>query len=86
MSFTANRLRRVVWIALFAMLIGALAPTVSRVLAAGDGGWIEVCSASGVMYLPVDAAPDSDDGGALRSASTSNASPAAAQVIPATEN
>ncbi len=64
MSFSANRLRRVVWIALFAMLIGALAPTVSRVLAAGDGGWIEVCSASGVMYLPVDAVPDSGDGGA----------------------
>lgn len=49
---------------MFAMLIGVLAPTVSRVLAAGEGGWNAVCSASGVIYLPVDTAPAPDEGGA----------------------
>ncbi|HNQ76403.1 MAG TPA: DUF2946 family protein, partial [Pseudothauera hydrothermalis] len=63
MSFSSRRLRRTAWIALFAMLIGALAPTVSRVLAAGEGSWNAVCSASGVIYLPVDTAPAPDEGG-----------------------
>jgi hypothetical protein len=63
MTFSAHRLRRFAWVALFAMLVGALAPVVSRVLVAGDGGWAEVCSASGVIYLPVDAATGSDEGG-----------------------
>lgn len=45
------------------MLTGVLAPSVSRVLAASDGGWIEVCSASSVMYLPVDTTPAPDEGG-----------------------
>jgi len=64
MSFSSRRLRRTVWIALFAMLIGVLAPTVSRVLAAGEGSWNAVCSASGIVYLPVDTAPAPDEGGA----------------------
>lgn len=45
------RHRLYTWIALFAMLAGALAPTISRAAAAGDENgvryWLEVCSASG---------------------------------------
>lgn len=45
------RHRLYAWIALFAMLAGALAPTISRAAAAGDQSgvryWLEVCSASG---------------------------------------
>lgn len=47
------RRRLYCWIALCAMLLGALAPTLSRALGAGEGlakaagFWLEVCSASG---------------------------------------
>lgn len=48
------------WIALCVMALAALAPTVSRALvwgAAPSGpSWIAVCSASGMQWVPLDAA------------------------------
>jgi hypothetical protein len=48
------------WIAIVAMALAALAPTVSRALArpaVGSAGWIEVCTAAGMQALAL-AAPD----------------------------
>lgn len=49
-------LRRSAWLALFAMLWLALAPTVSHALAAADGGapWSEICSADGARGVPAE--------------------------------
>lgn len=58
---TLLRTRRLsAWIALCVMALAALAPTVSRALvwgAAPSGpSWIAVCSASGMQWVPLDAA------------------------------
>jgi hypothetical protein len=46
--------RRLTWIALFAVLVGALVPTLSRALAVGgNGGWTEVCTALGAKWVPL---------------------------------
>lgn len=51
----ALRTRRLfAWIALLAITLAALAPTVSRALApapAAAPGWVEVCSASGMQWV-----------------------------------
>ena len=48
----------IAWIAIFAMMMGALAPTISRAMGPGaDGRYlIEVCSADGSGWVAVDAA------------------------------
>ena len=46
------------WLATFAILLGALAPAVSQAMTVlGDGNmrWVEVCSASGMQWIAVDA-------------------------------
>lgn len=45
---------------MLAMVLGALAPTVAQamVAASGQGEWVEVCSASGMVWLKADAAAD----------------------------
>ncbi|QTD45132.1 DUF2946 domain-containing protein [Ottowia testudinis] len=72
---TALRARRLfAWIALWAILLGALAPTASRALAAARGGqsmWVEVCSAAGTHWVQV-----RDDGTAIERGSA----PAAIQI------
>lgn len=52
--------RLVAWLALLAMLWGALVPTLAQaVVASSDGpGWMEVCSTSGVVWVRVDVAVD----------------------------
>ena len=47
------------WIAIFAMALAALAPTVSRALARGAASpvsWTEVCTASGKQWINLDTA------------------------------
>ena len=56
------------WIAIFAMALVALVPTVSRTLARGDadpGSWVEICTVSGMQWvnLAANAAPDDGDDG-----------------------
>ncbi|MBE2262332.1 MAG: DUF2946 domain-containing protein [Burkholderiaceae bacterium] len=57
---TSLRARRLAaWIAMFAMALTALAPTVSRALARGAAGpvaWTEVCTASGKQWINLDTA------------------------------
>ena len=56
----ALRARRLsAWIAIFAMALAALAPTVSRALARGAASpvsWTEVCTASGMQWVNLDSA------------------------------
>jgi hypothetical protein len=66
----ASARRLYAWIAIVAMALAALAPTVSRALArpaGGSAGWIEVCTAAGMQALAL-AAPDAaaSDGPAER--------------------
>lgn len=69
---THSRTRRLAaWIAMFAMALAALAPTVSRALAwgaASPGAWIKVCTASGMQQvaLPGNAADGGGDAGKTR--------------------
>ncbi|WP_168734212.1 DUF2946 domain-containing protein [Pseudothauera nasutitermitis] len=54
----ALQLRTGALIAIFAVLLGALAPTVSRALLAdarGDSAWMEVCTPDGMMQVAVGA-------------------------------
>lgn len=47
------------WIATFAMLVAALAPALSQAAyrASGDLRWLEICTASGIRHIAVDAGP-----------------------------
>lgn len=44
------------WLAMLAMVLGALAPTVAQaVVASSDrAGWVEVCSVSGMIWVQAD--------------------------------
>lgn len=55
MTTLRSTARRWVWLAWVAMLFGAMAPTVSRALAATNGptGWIEVCTSTGARWVPL---------------------------------
>lgn len=47
--------RRLAWLALCAMVFGAFAPSISKLLATSQGfAWIEVCSAQGTKRIAVD--------------------------------
>lgn len=47
------------WIATFAILVAALAPALSQAAyrASGDAMWLEICTASGIRHVAVDAGP-----------------------------
>ncbi|MGE0348218.1 DUF2946 domain-containing protein [Hydrogenophaga sp.] len=57
MSLSRATHRLAAWLALFAMLLGALAPTVAQavVVSQGGQGWVQVCSASGMVWVQADA-------------------------------
>lgn len=48
------------WIATFAILVTALAPALSQAAyrASGDAMWLEICTASGIRHVAVDAGPE----------------------------
>jgi Protein of unknown function (DUF2946) len=52
------------WLALLAVLWGALVPTLAQaaVSASSRQGWVEVCSASGVLWVRVDGGAESPSG------------------------
>ncbi|HAT29329.1 MAG TPA: DUF2946 domain-containing protein [Janthinobacterium sp.] len=59
------------WIACFAILLAALAPSISHAIAAGKNagsGWIEICSAAGSKFVSADQT--------LNSASSTSSAPA----------
>jgi hypothetical protein len=71
MSLTRTTHRFAAWLAMLAMLLGALAPTVAQAVVASQGGpgWVQVCSASGMVWVQADAI----DGDGIASASESMA-------------
>ncbi|MGV3728690.1 DUF2946 family protein [Hydrogenophaga sp.] len=57
MFLTRTTRRCATWLAMLAMVMGALAPTVAQAVVASQGGagWVQVCSASGMVWLQADA-------------------------------
>ena len=57
MPFTRATHRFAAWLAMLAMVLGALAPTVAQAVVAAKGGpdWMQVCSASGMVWVQADA-------------------------------
>ncbi|MGQ3002892.1 MAG: DUF2946 domain-containing protein [Hydrogenophaga sp.] len=57
MRFPRTTHRFAAWLAMLAMLLGALAPTVAQAVVAAQGGpgWVQVCSASGMVWVQADA-------------------------------
>lgn len=57
MPFSRTRRRFAAWLALIAMVLDALAPAVAQaVVASSDRAqWVEVCSASGMIWIQPDA-------------------------------
>ncbi|QHE87713.1 DUF2946 family protein [Hydrogenophaga sp. BPS33] len=64
MPFTRATRRFAAWLAMLAWLLGALAPTVAQAVVSSQGhaGWVQVCSASGMVWRQVDAV-DGDTSG-----------------------
>lgn len=64
MSFYRVHRRFITWLAALAMVLGAVAPAVAQTLIASSdrSDWVEVCSASGMMWVKVDA-PDAGNKG-----------------------
>lgn len=58
------------WLALLAMVLGALAPTVAQAMVASSerSDWVEVCSVSGMVWVQLDADSASDEPAAPDSA------------------
>jgi Protein of unknown function (DUF2946) len=56
MSFLRLRRRFTAWLAMLAVVLGALAPTVTQAMVAGGdrAGWLEICSVSGMAWVKVD--------------------------------
>ncbi len=57
MPFTRATHRFAAWLAMLAMVLSALAPTVAQAVVAAKGGpdWMQVCSASGMVWVQADA-------------------------------
>ena len=56
MSLLRVRRRFAAWLAILAMLVGALAPAIAQArMAGGDrADWLEVCSATGMVWVKAD--------------------------------
>ena len=63
MSFARIHRRFTAWLAMLALVMSALAPTVSQavVMSSERGDWLEVCTTTGVMWVKADSAA-TDDG------------------------
>src|SRR3990167_7859006 len=70
MPFARAHRRFTAWLAMLAMVLGALAPTVAQAVVASSAhdGWVQVCSVSGMVWVQTDAAPASGDGNPMASA------------------
>lgn len=60
MPLTRATHRFAAWLAMLAMLLGALAPTVAQAVVSAKGGpdWVQVCSASGMFWVRADGQED----------------------------
>jgi len=61
MSCSRVHRRLTAWLALLAMVLGVLAPTVAQAMVASSdrAQWVEVCSASGMLWVKADASAES---------------------------
>lgn len=62
MAFLRLHRRFTAWLAMLALVLGALAPTVTQAMVA-DGerdGWLQICSVSGMVWVKADAAQPDD--------------------------
>lgn len=68
MTLTRLHRRFTAWVALLALVLGALAPTVTQAMVAGGdrAEWLEVCSVSGMVWVKADTGEvaQQPDGGA----------------------
>ena len=57
MSFLRLRRRFAAWLALVAMLLGALAPTIAQARMGGSdrADWLEICTTTGMVWVQADA-------------------------------
>lgn len=71
MRLTRSARSLTAWIASFAMLVAALAPALSQAAyrASGDLRWVEICTASGIRHITVDAGPQDPGDNLVRPAS-----------------
>lgn len=62
MTFARLYRRIGAWLAMVALLAGSLSPVVTQAMVAGadHAGWLEVCSASGVVWIKAGSGHDSD--------------------------
>ena len=62
MSFVRIHRRFTAWLAMLALVMSALAPTVSQavVMSSERGDWLEVCTTTGVMWVKADLAAADD--------------------------
>ncbi len=62
MFLTRLQRRFTAWVALLALVLGALAPTVAQAALAGQdrADWLQICSVSGMVWVQVDAGPQVD--------------------------
>lgn len=60
MGFSVLHRRFSAWLALLALLLGALAPVATQAVVAGSerAGWVQICSASGMAWVQLDAGED----------------------------
>ena len=62
MNIQWRRHRLAAWLACFAVLLAALAPSISHAVSAlkGNAAWVEVCTAAGtaLVQVPMDQTPD----------------------------
>jgi hypothetical protein len=63
MPYARAHRRLTAWLAMLAMVLGALAPTVAQAVVASSDrdGWVQVCSVSGMMWVQIDADPAEGD-------------------------
>ncbi len=69
-SSTAFTSRLATWIACAAMLMAALAPSITRAIGAGNTAqplWATICSATGTRLMALDTSPLDDTGSSQRS-------------------
>lgn len=67
MPLTRVQRRLTAWLAMLAMVLAALAPTLAQaVVASSDrSDWVQICSATGMVWVQADHAPGDPDGAPL---------------------
>ncbi len=65
MSITRIQRRFTAWLAMLALALGAVAPAVAQVVVTDRSDWVEICNASGMVWVQADHAPGDADSAPL---------------------